>query len=250
MKDTYQTNDNNIKNSDARGKSPLVITVFISITVLLITTVISSLFYVNTTKKITDESNQSGNVSYEQYYSLICENNEFNRQIYEYAKAKGDELNICVDMLSMRTSYEYSVEELFEIALESKVDGIIVESKDAQNMKVLIDKACSNGIDVVTLLCDSPDSMRRSSVQVSAYNLGKTYGQQVVSKEMKGNEKILVINDSSNSDTSQNLIFTGIQDTVLSSLGTTENTISITQYSFDGSDTFAMEEDIRSIFLS
>lgn len=250
MKDTNQTNDNNIKNSDARGKSPLVITVFISITVMLITTVISSLFYVNTTKKITDESNQSGNVSYEQYYSLICENNEFNRQIYEYAKAKGDELNICVDMLSMRTSYEYSVEELFEIALESKVDGIIVESKDAQNMKVLIDKACSNGIDVVTLLCDSPDSMRRSSVQVSAYNLGKTYGQQVVSKEMKGNEKILVINDSSNSDVSQTLIFTGIQDTVLSSFGTTENTISVTQYSFDGSDTFAMEEDIRSIFLS
>ena len=59
MKDTNQTNDNNIKNSYARGKSHLVITVFISITVMLITTVISSLFYVNTTKKITDESNQS-----------------------------------------------------------------------------------------------------------------------------------------------------------------------------------------------
>lgn len=249
MKDTNQTNDNNIKNSDARGKSPLVITVFISITVMLIATVISSLFYVNTTKKITDESNQSGNISYEQYYSLICEDNEFNRQIYEYAKAKGDELNICVDMLSMRTSYDYSIEELFEVALESKVDGIIVEAKDAQKMKELIDKACSRGIDVVTLLSDSPDSMRRSSIQVSAYNLGKTYGQQVVSKKMEGDEKILVINDSSNSDASQALIFTGIQDTVLSSFGT-ENAISISQYSFDGSDTFAMEEDIRSIFLS
>ena len=249
MKDTNQTNNNNIMSSDARGKSPLVITVFISITVMLIATVISSLFYVNTTKKITDESNQSGNISYEQYYSLICEDNEFNRQIYEYAKAKGDELNICVDMLSMRTSYDYSIEELFEVALESKVDGIIVEAKDAQKMKELIDKACSRGIDVVTLLSDSPDSMRRSSIQVSAYNLGKTYGQQVVSKKMEGDEKILVINDSSNSDASQALIFTGIQDTVLSSFGT-ENAISISQYSFDGSDTFAMEEDIRSIFLS
>lgn len=249
MKKTNQTNNNNIMSSDARGKSPLVITVFISITVMLIATVISSLFYVNTTKKITDESNQSGNISYEQYYSLICEDNEFNRQIYEYAKAKGDELNICVDMLSMRTSYDYSIEELFEVALESKVDGIIVEAKDAQKMKELIDKACSRGIDVVTLLSDSPDSMRRSSIQVSAYNLGKTYGQQVVSKKMEGDEKILVINDSSNSDASQALIFTGIQDTVLSSFGT-ENAISISQYSFDGSDTFAMEEDIRSIFLS
>lgn len=249
MKKTNQTNNNNIMSSDARGKSPLVITVFISITVMLIATVISSLFYVNTTKKITDESNQSGNISYEQYYSLICEDNEFNRQIYEYAKTKGDELNICVDMLSMRTSYDYSIEELFEVALESKVDGIIVEAKDAQKMKELIDKACSRGIDVVTLLSDSPDSMRRSSIQVSAYNLGKTYGQQVVSKKMEGDEKILVINDSSNSDASQALIFTGIQDTVLSSFGT-ENAISISQYSFDGSDTFAMEEDIRSIFLS
>lgn len=247
MEETNQTNQNNIKNSDTRGKSPLVITVFISITVMLVATVIGSFFYVYSTKGISEEYNQSG-VKYEQYYSMICDNNDFNRQIYVYAKAKGDELGICVDMLSMRTNKDYSIEELFEIALESKVDGIIVEAKDAQKMKGLIDKACANGIDVVTLLSDSPDSMRRSSVQVSAYNLGKTYGQQVISKKLNGDERILVVNDSSNSDASQNLIFTGIQDTVYSSLGEDASVV-VTQYSVDGSDTFVMEEEIRSIFL-
>lgn len=248
MEETNQTNNNNIKSSDARGKSPLVITVFISITVMLIATVISTFFYVYTTKNISDEYSQSGVVKYEQYYSLICDNNEFNRQIYEYAKAKGDEMGICVDMLSTRIDQDYTIEELFEIALESKVDGIIVEAKDAQKMKSLIDKACSQGIDVVTLLSDSPDSMRRSSIQVSAYNLGKTYGQQVISKDLNENERILVINDSSNSDASQNLIFTGIQDTVYNSLEE-ESSVSISQYSVNGSDTFVMEEEIRSIFL-
>lgn len=248
MKETNQTNQNNIKSSDTRGKSPLVITVFISITVMLIATVISSFFYVYTTKSISDEYNQASVKEYEQYYALICENNDFNRQIFEYAKAKGDEMGICVDMLSTRTNHDYSIEELFEIALESKVDGIIVEAKDAQRMKSLIDKSCTQGIDVVTLLSDSPDSMRRSSIQVSAYNLGKTYGQQVISKELTGDEKILVINDSSNSDASQNLIFTGIQDTVYKSVSE-ESAVSVVQYSVDGSDTFVMEEDIRSIFL-
>lgn len=250
MSETNQKDLKNKKDSDSRGKGPLVITVFISITIMLIATVISTIFYVYTTRSLSEEYKLSGIEEYDQYYSLICENNDFNRQIYQYAKEKGDELGICVDMLSMRTNNDYSTEELFEIALDSKVDGIIVEAKDAQKMKGLIDNACQKGIDVVTLLSDSPDSMRRSSIQVSAYNLGKTYGQQVVSKELRGYEKILVINDSTNSDASQNLIFTAIQDTIYNELEEDkDNKVSVVSYSVDGSDPFVMEEDIRSLFV-
>ena len=250
MSETNQKDLKNKKDSDSRGKGPLVITVFVSITIMLIATVISTIFYVYTTRSLSEEYKLSGIEEYDQYYSLICENNDFNRQIYQYAKEKGDELGICVDMLSMRTNNDYSTEELFEIALDSKVDGIIVEAKDAQKMKGLIDNACQKGIDVVTLLSDSPDSMRRSSIQVSAYNLGKTYGQQVVSKELRGYEKILVINDSTNSDASQNLIFTAIQDTIYNELEEDkDNKVSVVSYSVDGSDPFVMEEDIRSLFV-
>ena len=248
MSNNNQTDQNTIKNSDTRGRSPLVIAVFVSIAVVLISTLISALFYVNTMNIISSENNISNATKYNQYYALVCENNEFNRQIYEYAKMKGNEMGICVDMLSLRVNQEYSIEELFEIALESKVDGIIVEAKDAQKMKTIIDKACQQGIDVVTLLSDSPDSMRRSSIQVGAYNLGKAYGQQVVSKKLKGNEKIFVINDSSNLDASQNLIFTGIQDTIYETIED-ESKLSIVPYFVDGSDTFVMEEMIRSIFI-
>ncbi|MDO4188249.1 MAG: sugar ABC transporter substrate-binding protein [Lachnospiraceae bacterium] len=237
-----------MNNSDARGRSPLVITVFVSIAVMILATVISTLFYAYTTSNIDKERSITSSNEYSQYYALVCENNEFNRQVYEYAKEKGDELGICVDMLSIRTNHDYSVEDLFEIALESNVDGIIVEARDAQNMKNSIDKACQRGVDVVTLLSDCRDSMRRSSIQISAYNLGKIYGQQVVSKELYGDEKILVINDSSKSDASQNLIFTGIQDTVYNALDK-ENSVSISNYSVDGSDAFGMEEMIRDIFI-
>ena len=244
--------DNNLKNtnnsSDARGKSPLVITVFISITAMILVTAISFYFYLYTEKSMAGDVSALGSTEYSQYYALICENTEFNRQIFQYAKQRGNDMGVCVDMLSQRIDHDYSIDELFEIAMESEVDGIIVEAKDAQKMKALIDKACQRGIDVVTLLSDSPDSMRRSSIQIGAYNLGKTYGQQVVSERLLGNENIFVINDSSNTDSSQNLVFTGIQDTVFSTVGP-DSKISIIPYSVDGSDKFVMEEMIRSIFI-
>ena len=248
MSDNKNKNQNNMNSSDTRGRSPLVITVFISISVMLIATVISTFFYVYTTTNIAKEQNITSPIKYTQYYALVCEDNDFNRQIFQYAKEKGDEMGICVDMLSIRTSHDYSIEVLFEIALESNVDGIIVDARDAQKMRPYIDKACQRGVDVVTLLSDSPDSMRRSSIQISAYNLGKTYGQQVISKEIYGDEKILVINDSSKTDASQNLIFTGIQDTVYKALDK-DNSVSLTNYSVNGSDTFVMEEMIRNIFI-
>ena len=247
MSENKKTNHNNI-NSDARGRKPLVITVFISIVFMLTITIISFIYYTYTQKNISNDSSISGNREYSQYYALICDDNDFNGQIFEYAKIKGDEMGICVDMLSKRMDNDHTIDELFEIAMQSKVDGIIVEAKDAQKMKTLIDEACSNGIDVVTLLSDSPDSMRRSSIQVGAYNLGKVYGHQVITKELKGDEKILVINDSSNTDSSQNLIFSGIQDTLNNEIGT-NNSIQVQAYSVDGSDTFVMEEMIRSIFI-
>lgn len=249
MSDIKRNNHNNINDSDTKGRNPLVITVFVSIFIMLIATAISFYFYLYTEKNLNSVVNNTDTTrDYDQYYALICDNNDFNRQIYQYAKAKGDELDICVDMLSLRIDADYSIEELFEIAMESKVDGIIVEAKDAQKMKSLIDEACGKGMDVVTLLSDSPDSMRRSSVQVGAYNLGKTYGQQIVSKELKEGQTIYVVTDASNKDSSQNLVLTGIQDFVYGEIGQ-DSGVQIVSYPVDGGDKFVMEEMVRSIFL-
>lgn len=247
MTDINSNNHNN-NSSDSRGKNPLVIAVFISVIVMLIASVTGFIFYAYTARNLESELNPISSKEYGQYYALICDKSDFNSQIYEHAKARGEEMGICVDMLSQRVNQEYSTEELFEIAMQSKVDGIIVEAKEGQKMKSLIDAACLKGIDVVTLLSDSPDSMRRSYIQVGAYNLGKTYGQQIVSKVMKGNEKILIIADTSNSESSQNLIYTGVQDYVYAKIGT-DCSVQFESYPVDGSDTFVMEEMIRNIFI-
>lgn len=241
-------NHNKKNDSGARGKRPLVITVFVSIILMLVACAISLYFYVHTRENLQANIFETNNIKYNQYYALICENTEFNRQIYEYAKAKGEENGILVDMFSQRIGLDYTIEDLFAIAIESKVDGIIVESDDSKEMKNLIDKACNKGIDVVTFLGDSPDSMRRSSIQVSAYNLGKKYGQIVVSEHMSGKEVILVINDSSNSEATQNLIVLGIQDSITRIFGK-DSAIQVISYSVDGTDTFVMEEVIRSAFI-
>lgn len=247
MKENNSFN-NNIKNSAARGKSPLAVAVFISIVIMLIASATGFYFYAYTAKNLDAELNPVSSTEYNQYYVLICDDSEFNRQIYENAREKGDEMGICVDMLSTRVNKDYTTEELFEIAMQSKADGIIVEANESQKMKSLINTACSRGIDVVTLLSDSSNSMRRSFIQVGTYNLGKKYGEQIVSKKLKGNEKILVITDLSNADSSQNLVYAGIQDLVSKEFGS-DNSLQFESYSVDGSDTFVMEEMIRSIFL-
>lgn len=247
MTDINSNNHNN-NSSDSRGKNPLVIAVFVSVIIMLIASVAGFCFYAYSARNLERELNPISSKEYSQYYALICDNSEFNTQIYEHAKARGEEMGICVDMLSQRVNQEYTIEELFEIAMQSKVDGIIVEAKEGQKMKTLIDSACAKGIDVVTMLSDSTDSMRRSYIQVGAYNLGKTYGQQIVSKAMKGDEKILVITDSSNSESSQNLIYTGVQDYVYAKIET-GSSMQFETYAVDGSDTFVMEEMIRSIFI-
>lgn len=247
IKEKDSLNNNNI-NSDARGRRPLAIAVFISVIIMLIASATGFYFYAYTAKNLESELNPVGQTEYSQYYALICDDSDFNSQIYEHAKARGDELGICVDMLSKRVNQDYTIEELFEIAMQSKVDGIIVEAAEGQKMKNLIDTACSKDIDVVTLLSDSPDSLRRSSIQVGAYNLGKKYGTQIISKKMNGDEKILVVNNSTNSESSQNLIYKGIQDFLSHSI-VKDNKLQFESYLVDGSDTFVMEEMIRSIFI-
>ena len=51
MSENKKTNHNNI-NSDARGRKPLVITVFISIVFMLTITIISFIYYTYTQKNI------------------------------------------------------------------------------------------------------------------------------------------------------------------------------------------------------
>ncbi len=184
---------------------------------------------------------------YDRYYALICDDSEIWSQVCNYAKAEGAKSNIYVDMLSARLSDDYSKEDLLKIAIESGVDGILLDADNTDSMRKLISEAESKGICVVTLMTDCADSKRKSFVQASSFNLGKTYGEQVLSKSGMEKSNILVVMDSSSTDSSQNIVYLGIQDAINSSFKSSN--ITVAPLLVDSRDLFTTEEIIRGVFM-
>ena len=129
-------------------------------------------FFVSYTKTL---SRTESDVTYDKYYAMITDDAEssFWKSVYESALETAKEDNAYVEMISNNLSREYSQTELMEIAIASKVDGIIVTAGEAEGMTELINKAYDEGIPVVTLFNDNAQSERLSFVGVGNYNLGR-----------------------------------------------------------------------------
>lgn len=243
------TADKNIVKQNSNGKKstrPVVFMVVCSVLFMVTITIGTFLYYRYVVDKSESALNNSGVNSYKKRYALICDNSEMWTEVYKSAKKIGEEQNIYVDLLSGRLDDEYSKEDLMKIAIESGVDGILLDADNTDSFRQLINEADRRSIPVVTLMTDCQDSKRKSFVQASAYNLGKLYGEQVLSMKRPADEKIVVVLDSSVKDTSQNIIYIGIQDII------TENgsgNMTVSPLSIDSSDSFASEEDIRKIFM-
>ena len=191
--------------------------------------------------------------NYSGYYAMIVEDrkSDFWQAIYKSAYEAGLEQDIYVDLFGENLSQNYSRQELMEIAIFSEVDGIIVEADESPEMAKLINRAASAGIPVVTLYSDSASSARCSYVGAGNYDVGREYGRQVlqIGESRRKSQDVLVLMDANSGDSSQNIVWSGIQETILR-----ENQNDAIEYSFsmlaiDDSTTFSVEESIRKIFL-
>lgn len=237
-------NENNINQK--KSTRPVVLLAVCSISFLLFVSIGTFLFFRIRVGSASDALRRGDSVSYDKYYVLICDTTPFWKQVHEYASIKAKEDNILVDMISERLNKDFTKANLMKIAIEAEVDGILLEAEDTAEMRGLISEADSKGICVVTLETDCTDSKRKSFIQGGSYNLGKIYAEQAVSNLNRNKNDIVVVMDGSNKDSSQNIVFTGIQDTVNSKI--LGRSISFTALSVNSRDSFAAEEDIRRIF--
>ncbi|MBQ2183162.1 MAG: substrate-binding domain-containing protein, partial [Lachnospiraceae bacterium] len=124
----------------------------------------------------------SSGVDFSKYYVMITSDREldFWESVYKGAYEEGIKKGVCVEMMGENLSEDYSDTELMEIAIASKVDGIIVYADDSAEMRDLINEAVNEGIPVVTVYGDSANSLRCCYVGVGSYNLGREYGRQIV----------------------------------------------------------------------
>lgn len=191
---------------------------------------------------------------YSQYYVMITQerNSSFWNAVYEGAKQAGAEQDIYVDMLGESLPHDYTREDLMRIAIASEVDGIIVTADESEEMTNLINEAVAQGIPVVTLYGDNTRSERCSFVGVGGYNLGKEYGEQVLGVVREHPEltrvNVAVLVSANASDAGQNIITSGVQDTIDRAAPRTDK-INMSIISVDATNAFSVEESIRDLFM-
>lgn len=187
--------------------------------------------------------------NYEKHYALIsnaAEGGELWNYIYEGAEEAAEKQNIYVEWLGSNLVENYTERELMEIAIESKVDGIIVESDDSSEMNELTNRAAELGIPIVTVVKDCYGSYRQCFVGISAYNLGQQYGNLIVQYKEKDNASVLVVINAQQDDNNEKLAYAGLRET----LGSICNEqMEVSTLLVDGEGSYSIENSLRDYFV-
>ena len=187
--------------------------------------------------------------TFEKHYVFITEDyqNDFWDQVYESAREEGKNLNVYVERFGENLAVDFSKEDLLNMAISAKVDGILLEADQSEEMKELIKTATEQGIPVVTVMTDCYGSDRKSFIGLGSYNLGREYGRQIVRSANTETEKVMIMIDADTDTSNQTILFSGISET-LSNEGNHLNLSLETKLIRDNGN-FSAEEAIRDIFM-
>ena len=259
MKRSDEEKDNSITGRESKYTiATILLIVMITISALL-TLVTMIYFRYRVRENMSMDMDEARD--YDRYYALVVRDNEdpYWRSAYDSMKEQGEDSNVFVDRSGNNLSADYSKYDLMEMAIASKVDGIIYEADDSNESLELINKAVAAGIPVVTVRTDAPASARRSFIGVSFYNLGTEYGRLIVdaSKDViksKPEDKsdtvsVLVLTDGSIQDTSQNVVLAALKETVQKEANEMPEII-IGTAQIDNSGEFTAEESVRDLLYS
>lgn len=227
------------------SKNRVAVTILAGIVLVLFLATVAGLFYYREMIKSLGEVREEVFNQYPRLYAYIAEDpesklsNRIYKEISEYAMENG----CYVEMTGQNLSTSYSKADRINIAISSKVNGIILEGDDSEETAALIDKATKNGIPVVTVLADCQSSSRKSFVGLNNYSLGTEYGEELaaIGEEKKTypiSALILVDKDDGNAD---DIIHTAIQESV------TGRKITLSSGVVDTSTPFTSEEDVMNI---
>ncbi len=190
---------------------------------------------------------------YDKYYVMITENSntDFWKSVYSGACQEAERHNAYVELMGENLEVNLSKEDLLRIAINSNVDGIIIEGDDDKETLELLLQAKAADIPVVTVSDDNMESNRISYIGVSSYNMGKEYGNQltqyVKNNVTEDNCDVLVLMDESFTTSSQSIILTAINEAI-ETANISDKVNIYSQVVSSGKD-YAAEEEIRDIFV-
>ena len=229
------------------SKNRIAVTILASIVLVLFFATVAGLFYYREMIKSLGQVQEENYAQYERLYAYIPEDpdSQLSNRIYNEILTYAVENDCFVEMTGQNLSTRYSKADRINIAISSKVDGIILEGDDSEETAALIDKATKNGIPVVTILSDC-DSSRKSFIGLNNYSLGFEYGEELAAIASEKNKYplnvlILLDRDDGNAD---DIIHSGIQEAV------TGRRIALTTSVVDSSTPFTSQEDVMNLLDS
>ena len=227
------------------SRNKVVVSILAGIVLVLFIATVAGLFYYREMIKKLGEVHEEEFTEYPRLYAYIAEDpdSQLSNRIYKEIAEYAVENDCYVEMTGQNLSTSYSKADRMNIAISSKVDGIILEGDDSKETADLIDKATANGIPVVTVLSDCQTSSRKSFVGLNNYSLGSEYGEELaaigeMNKKYPLNALILLDGDDGNSD---DIIHAAIQQSVTGRL------IKLTSAVVDTSSPFTSEESVMNI---
>jgi len=115
------------------------------------------------------------------HFALIGEemNHDYWRLVGEGAKKSESEFDVMVEYEGPKRSNPEEQLKLFDMAIKSKVDGIIVQALN-ESFTPLINQAVNEGIPVITIDTDSSGSLRDAYIGTDNYLAGQLAGKALV----------------------------------------------------------------------
>lgn len=210
---------------------------------------IGSIVVMGVLLKKVQTTSTSGDDSYIRHYAFISndDKDDFWRNVYLGARQTGEPLGAYVENFGDNLTAQYSRNELLQIAIDSNVDGIILDGDSDDETVRLIDMAAKKGIPVITVFDDCAESQRISYVGISSYTMGRQYGEKLLSESGDDVFTIYIMMDSAHENSGQDIVVSGISD-VFEENGVGD-TVSIEGIYIDAENAFSAEEEIRDIFL-
>lgn len=146
---------------------------------------------------------------------LICiylGNSDYYRdQLHDGLIKAAIEQDVWIKFVSIKPYESDKHYEELDKAIAAKVDGIITNVPDGKMVKKYIDSACANGIPVVTIESDSPESKRISFVGTNSYAYGIRAAKLMISASGE-NARTAIFKNSDNNKL--NLKNQGFQNTI------------------------------------
>ena len=219
------------------SRNRLAVTILAGIVLVLFFATIAGLVYYRGMIRRLGEVQEEAHAEYSRLYAYIAEDpdsqlsNRIYKEITEYAKENG----CYVEMTGQNLSTTYSKADRINIAISSKVDGIILEGDNSEETIELIAKAESAGIPVVTVLSDCEGSARKGFIGLNQYTLGTEYGNALTEISTTNYPLSVLILKSSSSD---DFIIQAIQKPL------TGRFVALSSQEIDTSSQFTSEENI------